>query len=290
MEKFKLTLVMLLWGSIGIFTRNIELSPVVLAFLRAIVSLPILTIIIFLKKSYNSIVFKDMFIYILSGAMIGLAWAALFFGYKNTNVSLAIVIYNMCPVYVMMLSPLILKERLSKLQVTIIGISFTGLIFVIGLITLDHQHLSGILFSGASGILYATIVIMNRKFNSKMDHNLSTLVQMAAATFVLIPFVLMEGGLNNLIRLDIKSCVFVLVLGTIHTGIAYNLYFSVYSKLSSMEIASYSYLEPAFGIILSMLILHETMTIQQMVGVVLILGSTYFGEYMRSLKTIRTID
>lgn len=81
-----------------------------------------------------------------------------------------------------------------------------------------------------------------------------------------------------------------LVLGTIHTGIAYNLYFSVYSKLSSMEIASYSYLEPAFGIILSMLILHETMTIQQMVGVVLILGSTYFGEYMRSLKTIRTIE
>lgn len=290
MEKFKLTLVMLLWGSIGIFTRNIELSPVVLAFLRAIISLPILTIIIFLKKSYNNIVFKDMFIYILSGAMIGLAWAALFFGYKNTNVSLAIVIYNMCPVYVMMLSPLILKERLSKLQVTIIGISFTGLIFVIGLITLDHQHLSGILFSGASGILYATIVIMNRKFNSKMDHNLSTLVQMAAATFILIPFVLMEGGLNNLIRLDIKSCVFVLVLGTIHTGIAYNLYFSVYSKLSSMEIASYSYLEPAFGIILSMLILHETMTIQQMVGVVLILGSTYFGEYMRSLKTIRTIE
>jgi drug/metabolite transporter (DMT)-like permease len=114
-----------------------------------------------------------MFIYILSGAMIGLAWAALFFGYKNTNVSLAIVIYNMCPVYVMILSPLILKERLSKLQVTIIGISFTGLIFVIGVINLDYQHLSGILFSGASGILYATIVIMKRRFNSKMDHSIA---------------------------------------------------------------------------------------------------------------------
>lgn len=289
MERIKLTVVMLLWGSIGIFTRCINLSPVMIAFLRAVISLPLLWIIIKMKDVGQKIVIKEAIPYLISGVMLGLAWAALFYGYKKMSISTAIVIYNMCPVYVMILSPLVLKEKISNLQKIVIGISFVGLLLVIGITRLDNGQMTGAIFSGISGILYACIVMMNRWNRTKTSYTKATFVQMVAATIILLPCIALEGDINGILSLDPVGYVFILVLGIVHTGIAYSLYFSVYDKMSSMEIATYSYLEPAFGIILSLLVLREMMTLSQVIGAGLILGSTYLGEYAKSRKLSRAV-
>ncbi|WP_052487629.1 DMT family transporter [Gordoniibacillus kamchatkensis] len=289
MDRLKLTLVMVVWGSIGVFTRHIELSPFVLAFLRAVIALPVLLVFIGRRPAGQRISFPQTKPYLVSGALIGLAWAALFYGFQNTNISTAVIIYNMCPVYVMLVAPLVLKERLTRLRVGIVGISFIGLCLVVGTggfgpAGFSSQGMWGMILSGVSGMLYAAIVIINRKAANQVDHALATFLQMGAASMVLLPFVLAEGEWRQVLAADGTGILLTCILGVVHTGLAYNLYFSTYHRVSSIEIASYGYLEPVFGIVFSVLLLGETLAMTQLIGGLMILGSTYLGEWMHSVN------
>lgn len=289
MDRVKLSMVMLLWGSIGIFTRYVELSPIVLAFLRASIALPVLFASIAVKNTNHRTSFKNIKPYILSGVLLGFGWTALFYGYKNTSISLAIIIYNMSPIYVMVAAPMVLKERLSKLQIGIIAICFVGLYLIVGNIALDRSQIIGALLSGVSGIIYACIVIINRKIQDKIDNSIATFVQILSAMFVLLPFVLFEGEIGNIVKSDARGIMFICILGVVHTGIAYSLYFSTYHRMKSIEIVSYSYLEPLFGVVLSVIFLKEALTITQVLGGIIILGATYIGEYIKLRKVIQNI-
>jgi drug/metabolite transporter (DMT)-like permease len=273
---------MLLWGSIGLFTIYINLSPVFLAFLRAIIAIPILFLFIIINKTKINFSFRKYRNYFVSGILIGLAWTALFYGYKNTNISTAIIIYNMCPVYVMILAPFILKEKPTKLNLFVIFSSFLGLILIVGKSPNNSSNTIGIIFSTLSGIFYSVIVLINRKNSTSTNNTTNTLIQIISSAIILIPFVLIEGKYNKILTLNYNAILLVLVLGIIHTGIAYNLYFSTYEKLNSIEIVSFSYFEPLFGIILSVLFIKENISFSQIIGGVLILGSTYLGEFIKS--------
>ncbi len=284
MDKLKLTAVMIIWGSIGIFTRYIDLSPIILAFFRAIIALPVLIIFIKYKKISLKIPFNSIKSYILAGVLLGLGWTALFYGYKNTSISNAVIIYNMCPIYIMLMAPIFLKEKLTRTSAIIILLSFIGLFFVVGIKTPKSNEFLGILLSWLSGICYAIIVIINRKSKSKIDSTLATMVQIATANIILIAFVIIEGDYSKIAHLNAQGLIFVIILGVVHTGVAYSLYFSTYQKMKSIDIVSFSYLEPLFGILLSVLLLNETLSISQIIGGLLILGSTYIGEYIKLRK------
>ena len=285
MNKIKLTAVMFLWGSIGLFSRYIDLSPVLLAFYRAVLSIPVLLVMVKLNVKSEQIEKTSVLLYALSGILIGLAWLALFYGYKYTSISSAVIIYNMCPIYVMLAAPFILKEKLSVLHICIIFVSFIGLILIVGMVEFNRSNVFGMALSGVSGVLYAVIVLINRKIKVKLESTIATLIQMIAAVLALIPFVLLEDNASDFFLLDIRGILLTIILGVVHTGFAYSLYFSTYHQLKSIEIVSYSYLEPVFGIILSMLFVGEVLRIEQFIGGVLILGSTYLGEYIKS-KTL----
>lgn len=284
MYKLRLSLVMFIWGSIGIFSRNIDLSPIQLAFFRAVIALPVLLLIIKIKK--QTIVLNNIKPYIISGILIGLAWAALFYGYKYSSISSAIIIYNMCPVYVIIAAPFILKEKISNTQLIIIIIAFIGLFITVGTNQINETTTLGIILSGISGILYAIIVLINRKNNQQIDSSISTFVQIISATVILIPFMIGEGHIEKILSISINDTLLLSILGIVHTGIAYMIYFSVYEEMTSIDIVTYSYLEPIFGIILSIIFIGEQLTLPQIIGGIMILGSTFVGEYIKFKKIL----
>jgi len=281
LNKLKLIFVMMLWGSIGLFTRYISLSSIQLAFCRSVIALPILITFVPNKKDLLKLDKKSVLLYAISGALIALAWVALFYGYKHTTIASAVIIYNMCPVYVMILAPLVLKEKRSITQTIVIGVAFVGLIFIVGNSGDTSGSISGMLMSGVSGILYAIIVLLNRKISVKLDSNTATFIQMSAASLVLLPFIVNQGLVENLVSLDSKALILTIILGVVHTGIAYKLYFSTYQHMKSIDIVVFSYLEPVFGIFLSMIILGESLSLAQWLGALLILGSTFVGEIFK---------
>ncbi len=285
MNKIKLVLVMIIWGSLGVFTRSIPLSALNLAFLRALIALPVLFTVLKIKKrdskKINLVLLKP---YLISGVLLGFGWLTLFYGFKHTSISSAVIIYNMCPVYVMIAAPLILKESISKIQITVIATSFLGLSLIVSNNLLEGYGYMGMALSAISGMLYAAIVLINRGIKTRVDNQTATFAQIFTAMIVLLPFVLAEGNILTVVTLDIRAIIYTLLLGVLHTGLAYTLFFSLSTQMQSVELVAYSYLEPLFGILFSVLVIGEQLTMLQIVGGILILGSTYIGEILKSKK------
>ena len=283
MNRFKLVLVMVIWGSLGVFTRSIPLSALSLAFLRAFIALPVLFVVMKMKKS-GKLVWRLLKPYLVSGVLLGFGWLTLFYGFKHTSISSAVMIYNMCPVYVMIAAPLILKETISKIQVAVIIISFLGLFLIVGHNFVEGYGSMGLILSAVSGMIYASIVMINRSIKVRADNQTATFVQILAATIVLLPFVLIDGDIITVVKLDAKAVIFTVLLGVLHTGVAYTLFFSVYEHMKSVEIVSYSFLEPLSGILFSVIFVGETLTLPQIIGGIMILGSTFIGERLKARR------
>ena len=283
MNRIKLVLVMIIWGSLGVFTRSIPLSALSLAFLRAFIALPVLFVVMKMKKA-DKVRWQLLIPYLISGVLLGFGWLTLFYGFKHTSISSAVIIYNMCPVYVMILAPLILKEMISKIQIAVICISFLGLFLIVGHNLSEGYGYMGLVLSAISGMLYATIVLINRSIKVRVDNQTATFVQILTAMIVLLPFVLIDGNIFTVVHLDVLAVTYTVLLGVLHTGVAYTLFFSLYAHMKSVEIVSYSFLEPLFGILFSVIFVGETLTFSQIIGGILILGSAYIGEMLKERK------
>ncbi|GBG56540.1 transporter [Sporomusaceae bacterium FL31] len=276
MNRVKLVLVMIIWGSLGVFTKSIPLSALSLAFLRALIALPVLFVVMKMKKAekVNISLLKP---YIISGILLGFGWLTLFYGFKHTSISSAVMIYNMCPVYVMIAAPLILKEIISKVQIAVIFISVLGLFLIVGHNILEGYGYMGMVLSAISGMLYA----INRSIRVRVDNQTATFVQIFTAMIILLPFVLIDGSILTVVDLDFTAVIYTILLGVLHTGVAYTLFFSLYTHMRSVEIVAYSYLEPLFSILFSVIFVGELLILPQIIGGMLILGSTYVGEILK---------
>lgn len=283
MNRMKLISVMVLWGSIGLFTRYIALSPIQLAFSRAVLA-ALMLLLINGRRHWSEILSNkgSVLSYGLSGALIGVAWVALFYGYTHTSIASAVIIYNMCPVYVMLAAPLVLKEKRSRVQTAVVVLSLIGLVLIVGVPSLSSDDSMGKIMSGISGLLYAMIVLINRKIKVKLNSNTATAIQMVSASLVLLPFVVGSGFIESLSALNKEALIMTVILGIVHTGITYSLYFSTYHQMKSIDIVIYSYLEPLFGLLFSVVFLQESLSVIQILGGVLILGSTFIGENIQA--------
>ena len=150
MNRIKLVLVMVLWGSLGVFTRSIPLSALSLAFLRALIALPVLFAALKMKNT-EKVEWRLLKPYIISGSILGFGWLTLFYGYKHTSISSAVILYNMCPVYVMIAAPLLLKEAISKIQIAVVFFSFLGLVLIVGQNLSEGYGYLGMALSAVSG-------------------------------------------------------------------------------------------------------------------------------------------
>lgn len=306
MNRLKLILVMIIWGSLGVFTRSIPLSALSLAFLRAFIALPVLFLVVKYGKLERPSL-RSALPYLFSGVLLGFGWLTLFYGFKLTSVSSAVMIYNMCPVYVLILAPIVLKESITRTQTVVILLSFLGLFLVVNQGATEGMNPVGLVLSAISGMIYATIVLLNRKLTqgkragkpsgppepaerpcatqgSTVDNRMATFLQILSAMLVLLPFVLLEGDIKQVMHMDAMAILLTILLGIVHTGLAYTLFFSLYARMKSVEIVSYSFLEPLFGILFSFIFLAERLSPLQVTGGLLILGSNYFGEKIEREK------
>jgi len=289
MNRIRLVFVMFIWGSLGVFTRSIPLSALSLAFLRALIALPVLFVVMKMKKA-DKVKWSLLKPYLISGVLLGFGWLTLFYGFKHTSISSAVIIYNMCPVYVLISAPLILKETISKIQIAVILVSFLGLFLIVGHNLLEGYGYMGMALSAISGMLYATIVLINRSIKVRVDNQTATFVQIFTAMIVLLPFVLIDGNILKVVNLDAMAVIYTILLGILHTSVAYTMFFSLYTHMKSVEIMSYSYLEPLFAILFSVIFIGETLIFPQIIGGILILGSTYIGEMLKDRRISKEKD
>ena len=126
-------------------------------------------------------------------------------------------------------------------------------------------------------MLYTAIVMLNKKTGDVPALD-KTLLQFAVSAVVLLPYVLLTEGLPTAAELSVPTLVLLLVVGVLHTGFAYALYFGGIRDVNAQTAAILSYLDPVLSILLSALILRERLDVFSVIGAVLILGSALYSE------------
>lgn len=276
---------MSIFGTLGIFVRNIPVSSGELALYRAV--LAVLLISVFLLMTKQKIPFanmkKELPLLLASGVAIGINWILLFEAYKYTTVSVATLSYYFAPVIVTLVCPILFKEKLTKKQFICFFMSTVGLVLITGLGEVGGgKDFIGILFGLGAAAFYATVILLN-KFIRNVEGIHRTLLQFIAAVVTLVPYVLLTGGVT-LGGLNGFGWANLLIVGLIHTGVTYCMYFSSLKELPGQKAAILSYIDPLVAVLISVTILGESMTLWQVIGGMLILGFTLWNEISPKAK------
>jgi len=277
--KIRLILSMLIFGSIGIFVKWIPLPPTQLAFARGIIgSITLMIAFLFTKQKINwSNVRKNLPFLIGSGCIFGYNWIFLFKAYQHTTIANATLSYYCAPIIVVLLSPLIFKEPLTPLKGICVLSAMVGMICITGIGSASGgDRIIGIVYGLVAASLYAAVMIIN-KFLKDLSAFESTLFQLVITSVAMMPYVFLSGRLQ-FAELDISGWALVIVVGIIHTGLAFLLFFPSIQKLRGQTTAILCYIDPVFAIIISFIVLHEKLNALQIVGGLLIIGSAFVSE------------
>lgn len=278
--KLSLLGAMLIFGTVGIFRRLIPLPSGLVAFSRGLIGMLFLLAVMAIKKEHFDwkALKPKLMLLCLSGIFIGVNWILLFEAYRFTTVATATLCYYMAPLFVMAVSPLVLKERLTAKKLACMVLAFVGMILVSGVLENGASgigDLTGVLLGLGAAAFYATVVVLNQKIGAVPPFP-KTAIQLGSAALIVLPYTLIAEHVTE--TPSALAILLLVVIGVVHTGIAYTLYFGSMAHLSAQTVALFSYLDPIVAILLSVVILHEPMSLLSIIGAVLILGSTMVSE------------
>ena len=313
--RLQLVLSMSIFGTLAVFVRNISVSSGELALYRAVLAAILIGgYLLFSQNKSNSttnsdittsnidgkrvnidsqisshrtntekLLFgictkKELFLLLFSGMAMGFNWILLFEAYKYTSVSAATLSYYFAPIIVTVVCPFLFHEKLTKKQILCFVMSTLGVFLITGIP--DFQNMGrdtiGILFGLSAAVFYATVILLN-KFIKNVAGIHRTFLQFLAAIVTLIPYVACTSGFH-LGSLDSKGWINLLIVGLVHTGITYCLYFSSLKELPGQEAAILSYVDPLMAVVISVTILGESISLPQIIGGILILGFAIWNE------------
>lgn len=279
----KYIIALLLFGSNGIVASFINMSSHEIVFFRTMLgSLFLLVIFILGKGEFTFYKHRKHFIcLIVSGIAMGTSWMLLYEAYARIGVGVASLLYYCGPVIVMVLSPVIFKEKLTTHKIMGFLIVLGGVFLVNGNALSEDTNTLGILCGLFSAIMYSLMVIFNKKA-ADISGLENAMLQLFVSFITVATYTSFKQGLT----IDISSVsIFpVFILGLLNTGIGCYFYFSSIGNLPVQSVAVCGYLEPLSAVLLSWLLLKETMLLMQIIGAVLILSGAVFGELFKSPK------
>ena len=276
---------MSIFGTIGVFRKYIPFPSGMISLCRAIIGTLFLLGFIFFKKSKPdfSAIRKNIKLLIIAGILLGFNWILLFEAYQYTAVSTATLCYYMEPVFFILAAAVVLKEKLTLKSFLCVIAALVGMGLVSGFSFSDFRgtgisgDFKGILLALAAAVLYTTVVLISKHLKEIDGVNVS-LVQLTTASIVLIPYVLIVEDTSTIVFTPLNTAM-LLIIGVVHTGIAYALYYSCLKDLKSQTVALYSYIDPVVSVFLAVIILNENMNFVKILGSVLILGAAMVNEF-----------
>ena len=282
---------MVVFGTIAIFVKNIDLSSGEKALYRAVLALIVISGYLLVTGSKINIkeIKKELILLLISGAAMGFNWIFLFESYNYTTIAVSTLCYYMAPIIVTVVCAIFFKEKLSKKEIICFSLATLGVVLVVGTIDLSGKgtDLTGILFGLGAAVLYATVILINKGIK-KVEGIHRTFFQFISAILVLLPYVLLTDGIN-ISSLNQKGWINLIILGVIHTGIAYCIYFSSMRNMKGQEVAVLSYIDPFIALIISVIV--DVTTVYQIIGAVMIIGFSIINEVdLKKMKKHKQIE
>ena len=269
---------LLLFGTNGLYVANISVASSHIVLFRTLIGGFILTGLVAVRGGFDRTSIQAEFVPLLFGGVaLGMNWVALFGAYRLLNVSLATLVYYAGPMLVILFSPLLFRERLTGTKIIAIILVAAGLVLISGSVAFGGLNPSGLLAAAASALFYAALMVFNKRIRKTSGLQTAAL-ELDIAFVVVLIYVLLTSGLPHPSRADLP---YLLLIGLINTGLAYLLYFTGLQKLPAQSVALISYIDPVSALFFSAVFLHESMSVLQILGAVLIIGGAIAGETSR---------
>lgn len=285
--RLKMIGAMVIFGTIGIFRKYIPMSSGLIAMARGLVGVLFLLLVLAIRRERLSwsAIRQNLWRLLVSGGLIGFNWILLFEAYNYTSVATATLCYYMAPIFVTLAAPIVLRERLTVRKLILPFVALFGMVLVSDILNVgvsDLGELRGIVLGLGAAALYASVILLNKKLCGISAYD-RTVMQLTAAFAVLVPYVLLVEDVTAT-AFEPLSVGLLLVVGVLHTGIAYALYFGAMRDLSAQTVAIFSYIDPVLAVLLSAFFLGEPMGAGVIAGGILILGAALAGEIRSGKK------
>lgn len=267
----------IIYGTIGFFLHYVNASSEFVVMCRGLIGSFFILIIMLIRKESPDLkaIKMNLFLLIGSGVALGLNWVFLFSGYKY-SISVSSLCNYTAPIMIVLISALFLKARINRKQLICIVSSFVGIILISGVLenqgTSDnHAFVYGMLASFG----FVMLVLFNRKLKNikSLDR---TIVQLFVSFLTVLPYVIINHSIPT--SLDEKSIILILILGIVHTGIAYIFYFGAIDTLDITKVAVLGYIEPVLSVLTGVIFFKEGLGIYGVIGAILILLSAIVSE------------
>lgn len=268
---------MVIFGTNGLIVANISLGSAEIVLMRTFLGSLFLLAIVLVKRSFSFAELKaDLVPATMGGAALGLNWVLLFSAYRSAGVGLSTLTYYCGPIIVLALSPVLFREKLTWNKLLAIAAVAVGMFCITGDIEPGSDVQTGILFGGGAALLYASLIVANKRVKRLSGLNCA-MYELIVAFFVVLIYLLASNVKLPVIPAA-EDIVWVLAIGLVNTGLAYYLYFSSLQKLPGQTVALVCYIDPLTALLVSGAFLGEKLLGVQIAGAVLILGGACLGE------------
>ncbi len=279
-QKLEYITAVFIYGTIGPLIRFVSLPSEVIVLCRGVIGTAFIGLFLWIRKyKYNKQAIKEnLFPLVASGICLGFNWICLFAAYNITSVAIASLCNYTAPIIMVILAPFLYGEKLTPLKKICIVTSFIGIVLISGVFPngFEGMNLPGLVLGFLSAAGFVGLVIFNKKLKNVTQYD-KLMVQLPSSVLIVLPYVIFHN-IGKTMTFDTKSIIIVLILGIVHTGIAYSFYFDSLSAIPVQAVAVLGYIEPVVTIILSALVLHESLDLFGIIGAVLILGSAVLSE------------
>jgi predicted permease, DMT superfamily len=268
---------MVIFGTNGLIVANISLGSAEIVLMRTFLGSLFLLAVVLVKRSFSFADLKaDLVPATMGGAALGLNWVMLFSAYRSAGVGLSTLTYYCGPIIVLALSPVLFREKLTWNKLLAIAAVAVGMFCITGDIEPGSDVQTGILFGGGAALLYASLIVANKRVKRLSGLNCA-MYELIVAFFVVLIY-LVASNVKLPVIPAAEDIVWVLVIGLVNTGLAYYLYFSSLQKLPGQTVALVCYIDPLTALLVSGAFLGEKLFAVQIAGAVLILGGACLGE------------
>ncbi len=276
-DTLKYIISLLIFGTNGVFASHIDLTSAEIVCMRTLVGSAALILVLLISRTRLdwAVMKREAPKLLAAGVCLGVNWALLFEAYKLMSVSMATLTYYTAPVIVLLLSPVLLKEKQSARAYIGMAAVVTGMVLAVGLSDTEISA-SGLFVGLGSAVFYAGLIIFNKKIDGVTGLTLTT-VEMVIAACVMAPYVLLTGGRIGF-PADTEGTLYLLFLCLVNTGLACWLYFSSMNRLSARTVTLFGYVDPVSALIFSAIFLGDRLGALQLLGAVLVFAGAAYGQ------------
>ena len=278
--RLQLIFTMLLFGTIGTLSRFINMPSSLICLGRAFFGVIMIMLLLAARreKPDREAIGRNLWWLVLSSVLMCANWICQFEAFKYTTIAASTLCYYMQPVFYILAGAVILREKLTPKKMVCVLIAFCGMILVSGVLQTGFRisELKGVIFGVAGGFFYAMVVIINKYMKDISPVN-TTVMQLALVSVIMLPYSALTGAFAEA-KVTLTGIICLLVLGLLHTGIGYIIYFDAVNKLPTQTVGILSYIDPVEAVLLSAFFLREPVTVYTVIGAVMILGAAAFSE------------